>query len=175
MMKSIIVVFNFYLVLFIITLFASEIGVSEDFKITYIIYAKELTHVYNEANKLDKIIEEGIIFSKNIETIKNFLPTKVKSKMVTVTAYNNLESQCDSTPNICAWGDRIKPGIIAVSRNLIPEGLGRNTKVFIEGLGTFTVLDKMNKRYHDRIDIFVGKNINISRKFGVKEMKIFWL
>lgn len=96
---------------------------------------------------------------------------------VTATAYNNVPAQTDATPNIAAWGDRIKPGmpLIAVSRDLVKIGLTRGTKVRISGIdGEFIVLDKMNKRYKKRIDIFMGKDIKAARRFGRKKVTITW-
>lgn len=42
---------------------------------------------------------------------------------VTATAYNSHSSQTDSTPNIAAWGDRLRPGMkaIAISRDLLHQ------------------------------------------------------
>ena len=56
-------------------------------------------------------------------------PSKKKSSKVTrivrATAYNAVPQQTDSTPEICAWGDRIKPGIIAISYHVGREHSGR--------------------------------------------------
>lgn len=98
--------------------------------------------------------------------------------MVTVTAYNSVVEQTDADPHIAAWGDRIAPGmpILAVSRDLIPRGLGRNARVRIHGLpGEFVVLDKMNKRYANRIDIYMGEDIDAARAFGMREARIYWI
>ncbi|CAA6799904.1 MAG: Unknown protein, partial [uncultured Thiotrichaceae bacterium] len=76
---------------------------------------------------------------------------------VTATAYNSLPAQTDSTPDIAAWGDRLRPGMkaIAVSRDLLKKyGLKHKDKVKISGLkGEYLVLDKMNKRWKKKIDI----------------------
>ncbi len=96
---------------------------------------------------------------------------------VIATAYNSVPEQTDDTPNIAAWGDRLEPGMkaLAVSRDLIPLGLTRHTRVSIEGIeGEFLVLDKMNKRWKNRIDIYMGKNINAARQWGVKKVRIQW-
>ncbi len=96
---------------------------------------------------------------------------------VVATAYNNVPSQTDDTPDIAAWGDRIKPGmpLIAVSRDLLKMGLKRGMKVQVSGLnGEFIVLDKMNKRYKKRIDIYMGKNIKAARNFGKKRVMLSW-
>jgi hypothetical protein len=43
------------------------------------------------------------------------------SLRVTATAYNSLPGQTDNTPDLAAWGDRLRPGMkaIAVSRDLL--------------------------------------------------------
>ncbi len=97
---------------------------------------------------------------------------------VTVTAYNSVVEQTDADPLIAAWGDRIAPGmsIVAVSRDLIPQGLTRRARVRIHGLpGEFLVLDKMNKRYARRIDIYMGEDIAAARQFGRREARIYWI
>ncbi len=96
---------------------------------------------------------------------------------VTATAYNSLPGQTDSTPDIAAWGDRLKPGMkaIAVSRDLLKQGLGHGAKVKIEGLdGTYVVLDKMNKRWRKKIDIYMGKDAKAARKWGRHKVNISW-
>ena len=96
---------------------------------------------------------------------------------VTATAYNSLPGQTDKTPNLAAWGDTLEPGMkaIAVSRDLIPLGLGHNAKVWIEGETVpYLVLDKMNKRWRDRIDIYMGVDRKAALKWGKKRIKIRW-
>jgi 3D (Asp-Asp-Asp) domain-containing protein len=96
---------------------------------------------------------------------------------VTATAYNSLPSQTDHTPNIAAWGDKLVPGMkaIAVSRDLLSKGLIRGTKVKIAGLpGTYTVLDKMNKRWRRKIDVYMGNNVKAARKWGRRDVQIQW-
>ncbi len=76
-----------------------------------------------------------------------------------------------------AWGDTLKPGMkaIAVSRDLIDLGLIHNTNVTIDGLqGKYKVLDKMNKKWKMKIDIYMGTDIKASKKWGKKRVKIYW-
>ena len=97
---------------------------------------------------------------------------------VTVTAYNSVVEQTDADPNIAAWGDFIAPGmpVLAVSRDLIPKGLGRRARVRIHGLpGEFVVLDKMNKRYTNRVDVYMGEDLDAARQFGIREAHIYWV
>ncbi len=96
---------------------------------------------------------------------------------VTATAYNSVPYQTrpDSPGNIAAWGDVLVDSIpsIAISRDLLDSGLVHGTKVWIEGYTmSFVVNDKMNKRYTNRIDLHLGKNIKKAKKFGVKTLGI---
>lgn len=96
---------------------------------------------------------------------------------VTVTAYNSTRAQTDGTPYLAAWGNRLKPGVrsIAISRDLIPLGLGNRTEVHIEGFGgPYMVLDKMNSRFKKRIDIYFGKDVKAAREFGERKATIYW-
>lgn len=100
-----------------------------------------------------------------------------KSKTVDATAYNSVPGQTDSDPWVAAWNNRLRPGdkVIAVSRDLEKHGLTNGAKVKIEGLpGTYTVRDRMNKRFKNRIDVWMEKDIKKARKWGKKELKIVW-
>jgi len=97
---------------------------------------------------------------------------------VTATAYTSHVNQTDSTPNIAAWGDRLKPGmkVIAVSRDMLNlYGLKHRSKVRIKGLdGEYRVLDKMNKRWKKKIDIYMGKDLKKAFKWGRKKVELQW-
>jgi 3D (Asp-Asp-Asp) domain-containing protein len=100
------------------------------------------------------------------------------TKEVTATAYNSLAHQTHIEHSaITAWGDSLKPGMksIAVSRDLIKQGLTHNKKVKIEGLpGVYKVLDKMNARWRNRIDIYMGKNEELAKEWGRQSVIISW-
>lgn len=100
------------------------------------------------------------------------------SLKVTATAYNSLPSQTDGTPDIAAWGDRLRPGMkaIAVSKDLLKQhGLSRGDKVRISGLdGEYVVLDKMHSRWRKKIDIFMGKDRRAAKKWGRRKVTIHW-
>ena len=91
------------------------------------------------------------------------------SRMVTATAYNSLGYQTDTSPNITAFGDTLRPGMrcIAVSRDLIRLGLKHNTPVVIEGFeGVFLVKDKMHVRWRNKIDIYMGNDVKAAKNWG---------
>jgi 3D (Asp-Asp-Asp) domain-containing protein len=99
------------------------------------------------------------------------------SLTVTATAYNSVKSQTNSNPNVAAWGDTLKPGMkcIAVSKDLIKKGLKRNTPVKIEGFeGIYLVKDKMHSRWENRIDIYMGEDVQIAKEWGRKKVKILY-
>jgi len=96
---------------------------------------------------------------------------------VTSTAYNSLPDQTQGDPTITAWGDKLVPGmkVIAVSRDLIPMGLTHGVKVRIGGLsGTYTVMDKLHKRWTRRIDIYMGNDVKAAKEWGKREVTIRW-
>lgn len=96
---------------------------------------------------------------------------------VTATAYTSSPDETDSTPDLAAWGDRLKPGMkaIAVSRDLLPMGLTHRKEVNISGLeGTYLVLDKMNKRWTKKIDIYMGNDKGSAIEWGKKKVTITW-
>ena len=98
-----------------------------------------------------------------------------KSKVVKVSAYNSTRAQTDGLPTLAAWSDTLVPGMkaIAVSRDLITLGLDHNTPVKIEGLeGVFLVKDKMASRMRNKIDIYMGTDIEKAREWGTKTLKI---
>jgi 3D (Asp-Asp-Asp) domain-containing protein len=100
------------------------------------------------------------------------------TKEVTATAYNSLAEQTHAEHSeITAWGDTLEPGMksIAVSRDLVRLGLTHNKKVKIEGFpGVYTVLDKMNARWSNRIDIYMGKNKELAKEWGRQKVTISW-
>jgi 3D (Asp-Asp-Asp) domain-containing protein len=108
--------------------------------------------------------------TKKVEDPYTWKPLKV-----TATAYNSVASQTNNHPQIGAFGDSLKPGMkcIAVSRNLLALGLKHNTPVKIEGLeGVYLVKDKMNSRWVNKIDIYMGTDIKASDDWGRKKVTI---
>jgi len=92
----------------------------------------------------DRIISSGKLFSK-------------KRIAATVTAYtpDPRENGGPGTKSGTAIGTRIRPGIVAVSRDLLRQGWSYGDKVHIEGMGVFTIEDTMHQRYRRSIDVAV--------------------
>ena len=91
-------------------------------------------------------------------------------RTVTVTAYNPTADQCDDDPLIAASMRKVRQGTIAVSRDLFDQGWVFGRKVRIEGLGIFEINDLMNKRFTQRIDIFMWDETE-ARQFGKKNIR----
>jgi 3D (Asp-Asp-Asp) domain-containing protein len=96
---------------------------------------------------------------------------------VLATAYNTTRAQTDAHPNRGAWGDHLEPGmkVIAVSPDLVRQGLKRGTKVRIDSVeGEWIVLDRTPSRYKNRIDLYMGTDVAAARKWGRKRVTIRW-
>lgn len=98
-----------------------------------------------------------------------------KTMTVTASAYNSLRVQGEGNPKITAWGDTLMPGVqsIAVSRDLIKQGLTYKTPVKIKGFeGVFIVNDKMHSRWKNKIDIYMGIDKDRAIDWGRRKVEI---
>lgn len=96
---------------------------------------------------------------------------------VTASAYNSTRAQTNEQPNIAAWGDTLQPGMkcIAVSRDLLKRGFKYNTPVKLPGFdGIYLVKDKMHQRWQNRIDIYMGEDLEKAREWGKKKIVIHY-
>jgi len=112
----------------------------------------------------------------------------INHKIVKMSAYNATKGQCDSTPNIMAWNDRItkhnKNKVAAVSRDLLPL-LSRNTEIYfgdqnqvqkriiLDKMGRYVGKGKKRSKIRSSIDILMD-SYREARKFGKKYKRIFW-
>ncbi|WP_375579781.1 hypothetical protein ABWH96_01500 [Marivirga tractuosa] len=131
-------------------------------KVIMILFSAVLTACNTNGNKSEKQTQ-SIVY----DTIQ-----------VTATAYNSIEAQTKKgNPALAAWGDTLKPGMkaIAISRDFLNEDiLEHNSEVKIEGLeGTYKVMDKMNKRWTRKIDIYMGLDEEAARNWGKQQVEIY--
>ncbi|MBG0791515.1 MAG: 3D domain-containing protein [Desulfovibrionaceae bacterium] len=129
-------------------------------KIDDLSHQLELAHKTAEARK--GLVEEARLLQKAM----NMPPVRT----VTVTAYNPTTDQCDSDPLIAASMRKVRSGTIAVSRDLFDQGWVFGRKVRIEGYGIFEINDLMNKRFTQRIDIFMWDETQ-AKQFGAKNVR----
>ncbi|PKN76247.1 MAG: hypothetical protein CVU51_17795 [Deltaproteobacteria bacterium HGW-Deltaproteobacteria-1] len=73
--------------------------------------------------------------------------------------------ECHQNKGKTASGEFVRPGIVAVSRDLEKQGLKLGTKIEISGMGTFVVKDRTNKKNRNNIDIFMNSHAKAMR-FG---------
>ena len=90
-------------------------------------------------------------------------------RVLTVTAYSPRRVETDETPFHNGAGTAVEEGQIAVSKDLFLAGWVYGRKVWIENYGVYTIMDRMNYRYRDRVDIFMHSTSR-AKKFGRKEL-----
>ena len=114
----------------------------------------------------DKNIQLQSLRDENKRLTEKLNEYKTEEIHVTVTMYQPIRGQTDSTPNILADGTRIRTQeasdykFIAVSRNLLKRWggwLDYGDFIFLRGTegkdGMYQVRDSMNARFVNRIDI----------------------
>lgn len=122
--------------------------------------ADQATNV--EKNSSSQITDELIIPKE----------TPKKVVYVTVTAYSSTPDQTDNTPCITANGYNLcsanEENVVAA--NFLPFG----TKVKMPehfGDQEFYVQDRMNKRFSNRVDVWM-KTREAAREFGIRKLKV---
>ncbi|WP_339096973.1 3D domain-containing protein [Deinococcus sp. VB343] len=101
-----------------------------------------------------------------------------RSMVVKATAYNSLANQTDSTPHITATGTRTRPGVIALSRDLL-RAFPYGTRVTLQDLSgrynfsgrVFVVEDTMHVRKTNQVDIWMP-TYNEAIRFGTGTVRI---
>jgi 3D (Asp-Asp-Asp) domain-containing protein len=96
---------------------------------------------------------------------------------VTITAYSSEVAQTDSFPFLTATGGTVRPGIIALSRDLLasftPGAPFRyGDRVWLDGYGEFLVDDTMNARWRSRVDIWLPST-GMALAFGRKQGQLY--
>ncbi|MBU4375070.1 3D domain-containing protein [Patescibacteria group bacterium] len=156
-------VFLFDVLLFPMPVLANDLAEDGDFNIEM-----EIVNPSQE-NSLN---EENSTFSEPNRLPENDFWQIEWSGNYTITAYNSEIGQCDSSPCITANGFNVCDHGIedTIAANFLPFG----AKVRIPELygdKVFIVRDKMNKRYPNRVDIWMIEKQD-AKQFGVKFAKI---
>ena len=132
----------------------------------------------------DKNKQLQSLVSDNKELKQKLDKYETEGMIVTVTMYEPVSYQTDSTPNILADGTRIRVHkaseyrFIAVSRNLLKRHGGfleYGDFVVLKGTGqkdgVYQVKDTMNKRFINRIDILESPGTKPYKVDSAKIMK----
>ena len=133
-------------------------------------FLKFLIPQKEESNKVALPTVQGNALMARYEPAVLFTPLTDNFYFYTVhiTAYSSSVDETDSTPFITAAGTRTRDGIVAA--NFLPLG----TKVKIPELfgdKTFTVEDRMNRRFSDRVDVWFPSKWE-AREFGKQRAQI---
>lgn len=118
-------------------------------------------------------IQEIPIIEEVLPIINNILPDSEnwgvsRTSYHTISAYNSEVAQCDSTPCITANGFNLCEN--AKEDSVAANWLTFGTKIRIPDLfgdRVFIVRDRMNKRYSNRLDIWMIEKVD-AKKFGIK-------
>ena len=132
----------------------------------------------------DKNIQLQSLTDENKRIAEKLNKYETEGMNVTVTMYQPVARQTDSTPNILADGTRIRTQdasnykFIAVSRNLLKRWggwLDYGDFVLLKGTtgkdGVYQVRDTMNKRYVNRIDILESIDVKPYKFVDAKIIK----
>jgi len=117
--------------------------------------------ITSQTNQIDQVVMSNHDLTAVMESMA--IP-------VTVTAYNPVPEQTDSTPFQTASMQMVREGIVALSRDLEYEydlQFGDKIYLIIDGkeFGPFEFQDRMNRRFKKRVDIFMWKEAD-AWKFG---------
>lgn len=95
--------------------------------------------------------------------------------VVTLTAYQPIASQTDSSPSWTSIGDRTSKYGCAVSQDLLLTKRVRYGDVlYVPGFGYRVVNDTMNKRHRNRVDLLVFTHAE-EKKVGERHLTVYVL
>lgn len=129
----------------------------------------KVPHQESQKRNSDDTLPVGIV--SNLLTSSN--SKKLKVKKVKCTAYNATKGQCKKDPSKTAFMTRPVPGTVAISRDLEKMGLKCGSKVYIVGVGTLIVNDRMHSRKRQSMDILMT-SLKQAKRFGCPELLAYW-
>jgi 3D (Asp-Asp-Asp) domain-containing protein len=95
---------------------------------------------------------------------------------LTVTGYTSRPEETDDSPTVTAANTQTRPGVIALSRDLLrrytpdaPFAFG--DVIHISGVGDFVVEDSMHSRWRQRADIWF-ESLDQARSFGRRTLVV---
>lgn len=117
--------------------------------------------------------QKGLLTPEPVEATAQVTVEVVKPNVIReVSAYTSEVAQTDSTPCISANGSNIcqlyVEGTNICASNAYPMG----TVLEVDGLGTCIVADRMNARYRNRVDWYMGMDTARALRFGVQKLRV---
>ncbi len=128
--------------------------------------------VYDAAKSNGFVVPKGTIVAPEPEPVYQSYAVKYE-RSATVTAYNSVPWQTDSTPCIAADGSNIcqlrQQGEMSCASHL-PFG----TKIHVPGFGVCTVRDRLHPRFAHRIDLYFGgaDQIQAAKQWGKRSLTV---
>lgn len=127
--------------------------------------------------QIEALKDESLQLSHELENAqaaktKEFIHLNdAKIKDLTITAYSPTTEECGEDPFTTASMRTVRPGFVAVSRDLFEQGWKFGKKVYVKGHGVFEIADLMGKRHTKRLDIFIPDTKEALR-FGKKQLTV---
>jgi len=138
--------------------------------IIFILSVCLLMAIFYQRNVLQDKVSD---LAHNVEILGNIVK-ELNTVSVVVTSYNATAEQTDSTPEQTACMVYPSVGSIAVSRDLFWKGFTCGKKVYIKGLGIFTIKDVMHPRWTNRLDVVTATQKD-AYSFGKKNLDVILL
>ena len=131
-----------------------------------ILTAENISHLNDVEVDLDYVYGELTFLKERMKEVEDeMLLEDVKS--VNVTAYTLNKKECGEDFTITASMEKAKPGMVAVSRDLFDDGWTFGKRIYISGVGIFTVGDLIKDTHKNKIDVLMFDK-KLARKFGIK-------
>jgi 3D (Asp-Asp-Asp) domain-containing protein len=128
--------------------------------------------VYDVVKAKGFVVPKDTVVAPEPEPVYQSLAVKY-TRSATVTAYNSVPWQTDSTPCIAADGSNIcqlrEQGEMSCASHL-PFG----TKINIPGFGVCTVHDRLHPRFAHRVDLYFGgaDQIQAAKEWGKRNLTV---
>lgn len=129
---------------------------------------------YFETTVRDLLDEQSRLATLVLETGNTLYSSNRVYVKVLASGYSSSIAETDSTPFITAANTASRPGVLAISQNLLreytpgaPFSFGDRVKIY--GVGDFIVEDCMNPRWTNRVDIWFA-NRDDAIRFGLREV-----
>jgi len=99
----------------------------------------------------------------------------ISPRVMDITAYNvGIVAQTDSTPCIGAYNNNLCNLIEQGTRICASNDFKKGQLIYIENYGECLILDRMNKRFSNRIDIAFAKNeYKKAKKWGIQSQNVY--
>lgn len=137
--------------------------------INFLLIAVERNRLQVSIIRAHEIVEAGQAeYIRHLRSVNADLWTLHQGRYqrdVIVTAYTARAEECGADPDHTASMSKPRPGIVAVSRDLFDAGWTFGRRVYLAGVGVYTIGDLMHSRHEGRIDVFID-DLGAAREFG---------